>query len=87
MVEAKFTPVKRESVIIDSVNHPPHYCKHPSGVECIDITSHMNFCLGNVVKYVWRVGLKGKNQVEDLRKARFYLDREIERLGELNEDD
>lgn len=60
----------------DPVNHPPHYTTHPSGVECIKIVEHMGFCLGNVVKYVWRADLKG-DAVEDLEKARFYLDREI----------
>lgn len=62
----------------DMVNNPPHYTDHPSGVECIQITEHMGFCLGNAVKYIWRADLKG-NAVEDLRKARFYIDREIEK--------
>jgi hypothetical protein len=62
----------------DAVNHPKHYTGHPSGVECIQITEHMNFCLGNVMKYIWRAGEKG-DALEDLRKARFYLDREIKR--------
>ncbi|QSL99846.1 hypothetical protein SEA_ODAY_103 [Gordonia phage ODay] len=60
----------------DSVNHPQHYTDHPSGVECIQITEHMGFCLGNAVKYIWRADLKG-NAIEDLEKARWYLDREI----------
>ena len=63
----------------DNVNKPPHYTAHPSGVECIQITEHMNFCLGNALKYIWRAGLK-QNEVEDLRKAVWYLNREIERL-------
>lgn len=63
----------------DPVNHPSHYTKHPSGVECIQITEHMNFNLGNAVKYIWRAGDKG-NLIEDLQKARWYLDREIARL-------
>ena len=63
----------------DPVNHPAHYTQHPSGVECIQITEHMNFCRGNAVKYIWRAGEKG-NEVEDLKKARWYLDREIQRL-------
>jgi hypothetical protein len=50
-------------------------------VECIQITEHMNFCLGNAVKYIWRAGLKSENPIEDLRKAAFYINREIERLG------
>ena len=63
----------------DTVNHPKHYTSHPSGVECIQITEHFNFCIGNAIKYLWRAGLKGK-EIEDLRKARWYIDREIERL-------
>jgi len=63
----------------DTVNHPKHYTSHPSGVECIEITEHMNFCLGNAVKYIWRASLKGK-EIEDLRKARWYIDREIQRV-------
>ena len=62
------------------MNHPRHYTQHPSGVECIQVTEHMNFCLGNAVKYIWRAVEKG-NMVEDLQKARWYLDREIERLS------
>jgi len=46
-------------------------------VECIQITRHMNFCLGNAMKYIWRAGLKG-DAVEDLRKAVFYIQQEIE---------
>lgn len=60
----------------DLVNHPPHYNAHPSGVECIQITEHMGFCLGNAVKYIWRADLKG-DAVEDLEKARWYIEREI----------
>lgn len=63
----------------DPVNHPKHYTTHPSGVECITVTEHMNFNLGNAVKYIWRADEKG-NQLEDLKKARWYLDREISRL-------
>ena len=62
----------------DAIN-PPHYQDHPSGVECIQITEHMNFCLGNAVKYIWRAGLKN-DAIEDLRKARWYIDREIARI-------
>jgi len=63
----------------DTVNNPKHYTSHPSGVECIEITEHMSFNLGNAVKYVWRASLKGK-EIEDLRKARWYIDREIKRI-------
>ena len=63
----------------DPVNHPQHYTSHPSGVECIQITEHMNFCLGNAVKYIWRADEKD-DKIENLKKARWYLDREIGRL-------
>lgn len=62
----------------DNVNHPPHYISHPSGVECIQITEHMGFNLGNAIKYVWRADLKA-DAVEDLRKARWYIEREIQK--------
>jgi len=62
----------------DPVDHPAHYTSHPSGVECIQITRWMNFNLGNAIKYIWRAGNKG-NALEDLKKARWYLDDEIKR--------
>ena len=62
----------------DAVLHPKHYTAHPSGIECIAITEHMNFCLGNAIKYIWRADLKG-NDVQDLEKAAFYIAREIKR--------
>ena len=60
----------------DPIN-PNHYKSHPSGVECIQITEHMPFTLGNAMKYIWRAGLKHDTPIEDLKKARWYLDREI----------
>lgn len=81
----------------DNVNHPKHYTSDPSGIECIDITRHRNFNIGNAIKYLWRAGLKfgveitpkktaiiknGKdNEIEDLNKAVWYLVDEIHRLG------
>ena len=62
----------------DPVAAPRHYLSHPNGVECIDVVEHLPFCLGNVIKYIWRADLKG-DALEDLRKARWYLDREISR--------
>lgn len=62
----------------DTVTKPKHYVTHPSGIECIQITEHMNFNLGNVIKYIWRHD--SKNGLEDLKKAQWYLNREIERL-------
>ncbi len=62
----------------DPVNHPKHYTSHPSGVECIEITRHMGFNLGNVVKYIWRDGLKDCDvPLQDLKKALWYLQDEI----------
>ena len=61
----------------DLVNKPKHYTSHPSGLECIQVTEHMNFNLGNAIKYIWRVDHKGG--IEDLRKAAWYLQREIEK--------
>lgn len=65
----------------ENVNHPEHYNRHPSGVECIDIVRHMNFNLGNVIKYLWRAGLKeGNADIQDLEKAKWYLEDEINRV-------
>lgn len=64
---------------MDLVNHPPHYTAHPSGVECIVVTRHMNFCLGNAIKYIWRCGQKD-DPVADLKKAVWYINQEIDRL-------
>lgn len=63
----------------DAVNRPAHYTSHPSGIEAIQVTEHMTFCAGAAVKYIWRAGLKG-DAVEDLKKARWMIDREIARL-------
>ena len=71
----------------DAVNHPSHYTSHPSGVECIDITRHYCFAVGNAIKYLWRAGLKvdanrdalGK-EIEDLRKAVWYINDRIKQL-------
>ena len=63
----------------DPVHHPSHYTSHPSGVECIEVTEHMNFCVGNAMKYLWRAGLKN-DAIEDLEKAKWYVDRELQRI-------
>lgn len=60
----------------DAVNHPKHYNTHPSGIECIQITEHMGFNIGNAVKYLWRADLKD-NAIEDLKKAQWYIEREL----------
>jgi hypothetical protein len=67
----------------DMVNHPTHYTSHPSGIEVIQITEHMNFCLGNAIKYILRADHKGK-QIEDLKKAIWYINREIARVESID---
>jgi hypothetical protein len=62
----------------DPVNKPKHYTSHPSGIDCIQITEHMCFNLGNAIKYIWRADLKN-DSMEDLRKAEWYIRREIEK--------
>ena len=70
----------------DLVNHPLHYTSDPSGVECLEITRHRNFNVGNAIKYLWRAGLKDDSKtIEDLKKAVFYIDDEIKRLQGLGE--
>jgi hypothetical protein len=70
----------------DSVNSPPHYTSSPARcecgktIECIQVTEHMGFNLGSVVKYVWRCDLKS-DAIEDLRKAAWYIQREIQKRG------
>ncbi len=63
----------------DPVNRPDHYTSHQSGIECIQVTEHMNFNTGNAVKYLWRAGQKG-DALTDLKKAAWYVNREIERI-------
>ena len=65
----------------DPVNSPKHYTSHPSGVECIEITRHMNFNLGNAIKYIWRAGMKDE-YLQELKKARWYIDDEIAKIEE-----
>lgn len=75
----------RPALAADPVEHPPHYTSSPAGcsqcghpIECIDVVEHMGFCLGNAVKYIWRCDLK-RDAIEDLRKSIWYIQREIER--------
>ncbi len=67
----------------DPVNHPRHYTNHPSGIECIEITRHMGFNLGNAMKYIWRADLKN-DAIEDLEKAVWYLEDEIQKRKKNN---
>lgn len=65
----------------DAINHPEHYISHPSGIECIEVTRHMGFAAGNVIKYLWRNGLKdGEPSLKDLKKAAWYLNDMIDQL-------
>lgn len=65
----------------DPVNHPSHYTWLPSGVEVIDVTEHLNFNVGNAVKYLIRAGRKDSTtRVQDLQKAQWYLERELQRI-------
>lgn len=67
----------------DPVNHPKHYTSHPSGVEAISVCEHENFNIGNALKYLWRTN--HKDGITDLKKAIWYVNREIERLERINE--
>jgi Protein of unknwon function (DUF3310)/Sel1 repeat len=63
----------------EKINHPDHY-RHPSGIECIEVTKYMGFCLGNAIKYIWRDGQKaGEDVNDDLRKAIWYIQCEIDK--------
>lgn len=66
----------------DAVHHPKHYTSHPSGIECIQVTEHMGFNLGNALKYLWRADLKN-DAIEDLKKAKWYIERELQKRGAL----
>lgn len=77
----KFDPLGIGANEFDPIEHPSHYTSHPSGIECITITQHHNFCIGSAIKYLWRCGLKDNVPVEqDLRKAIQYINFELERL-------
>ena len=74
----EWVDIKEDEEIVDIVNQPPHYTEHPSGIECIQVTEHMSFNLGNAIKYIWRCDLK-QDAIEDLKKAKCYIDREIDK--------
>lgn len=79
-VEGGTVPSPAPAPPADPVNLPKHYTSHPSGVECITVTEHYGFNIGNAIKYLWRAGIKSENPVEDLKKAAWYVNREIARL-------
>ena len=72
---------------------PDHYKSHPSGIECIQVAIHHSFGVGNVLKYLWRSGLKTQpgrdvldSEIEDLEKAQRYLTFEIENKKKLRDE-
>ncbi len=79
----------------NNINHPKHYNSNKSGIECIEIASNFNFCLGNAIKYIWRAGLKVDEdsyntpdkvmdaKIEDLQKAIWYLSYEIKQTNDM----
>lgn len=76
--EEDYCKEHRPDKAYDPVNHPKHYTSHPSGIECIQITRHMGFNLGNAMKYVWRADLKN-DSIEDMKKAIWYIEDEIKK--------
>lgn len=83
----KILTVKPLDTLTNSINsqvNPSHYKSHPSGIECIDVIEHMTLNVGNAIKYLWRAGLKSEEMTEvDLRKAIWYIEREIARLDKI----
>lgn len=72
----------------DNVEHPSHYTSHPSGVECIEVTRHFCFDIGNAIKYLWRAGLKKEQgmsnldkEIEDCNKAIWYIKDHVKMLN------
>ncbi len=68
----------------DEITIPAHYTSHPSGIECIEITQHMSFLIGNAIKYLWRADHKGAPE-QDLEKAIWYITRELKRRAQFDE--
>lgn len=89
--ETQFETDKAElkaSPLSDPVNHPSHYTDRVPGIECIQVVENFDFCLGGAIKYIWRAGLKDPTkEIEDLKKARWLLDREIQRLEKESQND
>jgi len=68
---------------MNNVENPKHYNQHAKGIECIDVIEDYPFNIGNAIKYLWRCGLKG-DEIEDLKKAEWYIKREIKRRSQWN---
>lgn len=91
ILDKKLINVHSADLKDDNVNHPKHYTSHPSGIECIDVTRHYCFSVGNAIKYLWRAGLKvdeGRDsvekEIEDLNKAIWYIKDRIKQLKKEN---
>lgn len=81
-IDVEIVEDDEEEPLNDSVNHPSHYTD--GNIEVMDYIEdkQLNFARGNVIKYVSRAGKKDRNkEIEDLKKASWYLNREIERLN------
>lgn len=78
-----FGDVRPPGNLPQSVNHPPHYNWHPAGIEAVDVCEVFSYNLGNAIKYLFRSGgpVKKGRLLEDLQKAIWYVEREIQRLG------
>jgi hypothetical protein len=71
----------------EAVDHPAHYGGEDNPYEAIKVIEawELDFCLGNTVKYISRAGKKDRyKEIEDLRKAAWYLNRRIEQLEKIN---
>lgn len=70
----------------DAVNHPKHYnslpakCECGKPIECIQVVEHMDFLIGNIIKYAWRAGAKdGTSALQDLEKMLWYAQRAVDK--------
>lgn len=91
ILDKKLVNVHSADLKDDNVNHPKHYTSHPSGIECIEVTRHYCFSVGNAIKYLWRAGLKTdagrdgvEKEIEDLNKAIWYIKDRIKQLKKEN---
>jgi hypothetical protein len=72
--------------MVEQVNHPAHYGGEDNLYEAIKVIEAwgLDFCLGNTVKYISRAGKKADPALQDLKKARWYLDRRIQQMEQQN---
>ena len=82
LTKEDYEDIQKALASVESVNHPNHY--NTGNIEVIDFIEdqQLGFCLGNAIKYIARAGKKDPNKyVEDLKKAKWYLEREIYSKG------